>query len=42
MISTRQGPLILALRPISRTDGSGEPAGTLVLGSYLQAEQLFG
>ncbi len=41
VISTRHGPLILALRPISRTDGSGEPAGTLMLGSYLQAEQLF-
>ena len=41
VISTRHGPLLLALRPISRTDGSGEPAGTLVLGRYLQAEQLF-
>ncbi len=41
VINTRQGPLILALRPISRTDGSGEPAGTLVMGSYLHAERLF-
>ena len=41
VITTRHGPMLLALRPISRTDGSGEPAGTIVLGSYLHAEQLF-
>jgi len=41
VINTPQGPLILALRPISRTDGTGEAAGTLVMGNYLHAERLF-
>lgn len=41
LMDTPQGPMVLALRAVSRTDGSGEPAGTLVMGRYLHAEEHF-
>ena len=41
LMDTARGPMVLALRAVSRTDGSGKPAGTLVLGRYLHAERLF-
>ena len=41
LMNTARGPLVLALRPISRTDGSGDPAGTLVMARYLHPESLF-
>ncbi|MBL8199587.1 MAG: PAS domain S-box protein [Chromatiales bacterium] len=41
LLDTPRGPMVLALRAVSRTDGSGDAAGTLVMGRYLHAEELF-
>ena len=41
LMDTPRGPMVLALRAVSRTDGSGESPGTLVMGRYLHAEELF-
>jgi len=41
LMDTAWGPMVLALRAVSRTDGSGESPGTLVMGRYLHAEELF-
>ena len=41
LMATPQGPMVLSMRAVSRTDGSGGPAGTLVMGRYLHVEKLF-
>lgn len=41
LMDTPRGPMVLAMRPVSRTDGSGGAAGTLVMGRYLHVEDLF-
>lgn len=41
LMDTPDGPMVLALRAVSRTDGSGDAAGTLVMGRYLHAEEIF-
>lgn len=41
LMDTERGPMVLAIRPVSRTDGSGEAAGSLVMGRYLDAGRLF-
>ncbi len=41
LMDSPQGAMVLALRTISRTDGSGTAAGTLVMGRYLNAERIF-
>jgi len=41
LMDTPRGPMVLSLRAVSRTDGSGDPAGTLVMGRYLHASELF-
>ncbi len=41
LMDTPRGPLVLSMRAVSRTDGSGEVAGTLVMGRYLHVEKLF-
>jgi len=41
LLDTPEGPMVLALRPISRTDGSGDAVGTLVMGRFLNATSLF-
>ncbi|MEQ1802357.1 MAG: PAS domain S-box protein [Gammaproteobacteria bacterium] len=41
LMDTPRGPMVLSLRAVSRTDGSGDAAGTLVMGRYLHAEKLF-
>jgi diguanylate cyclase (GGDEF)-like protein len=39
-VSTSGGILIFAARPILRSDSSGPSAGTLIMGSYLDAEKV--
>jgi len=41
LMDTYGGAMVLALRAVSRTDGSGDSPGTLVMGRYLHAEKLF-
>ncbi len=41
LMDTPLGPMVLSMRAVSRTDGSGVPAGTLVMGRYLHVEKLF-
>ncbi|MEO7385980.1 MAG: PAS domain S-box protein, partial [Gammaproteobacteria bacterium] len=40
LLDTPRGPMALALRAISRTDGTGGAAGTLVMGRFLHPEEL--
>ncbi len=35
-----EGPLLLAARPILTSEGAGPPAGTLILGRYLNADEI--
>jgi PAS domain S-box-containing protein len=41
LMDTARGPMVLSLRAVSRTDGSGDAAGTLVMGRHLDPGKLF-
>lgn len=41
LLDAPEGPMVVSMRPISKSDGSGEGVGTLVMGRFLHVEPLF-